>query len=141
MNGFRAPAPTRDFRAIFRIQTAAAGHGMASFLEILPFPAKFAPFQVDLSTVVLAPMPGAIKSVSAKEGDMVSEGQELVVMEAMKMQNSLHAGKTGKVSGYLATPNCFTSSFSFFSGEEGECEGWRHGRRSSSTGGTGVVVD
>lgn len=28
---------------------------------------------------------------------MVSEGQELVVMEAMKMQNSLHAGKTGRV--------------------------------------------
>ncbi|KAK5983917.1 Propionyl-carboxylase alpha mitochondrial [Trichostrongylus colubriformis] len=53
--------------------------------------------KVDLSTVVLAPMPGAIKSVSAKPGDMVSEGQELVVMEAMKMQNSLNAGKTGKV--------------------------------------------
>ncbi|KAK6035265.1 Biotin-requiring enzyme [Cooperia oncophora] len=53
--------------------------------------------KLDLSTVVLAPMPGAIKSVSAKPGDMVSEGQELVVMEAMKMQNSLHAGKTGKV--------------------------------------------
>ncbi|KAK6054658.1 Biotin-requiring enzyme [Cooperia oncophora] len=28
---------------------------------------------------------------------MVSEGQELVVMEAMKMRNSLHAGKTGEV--------------------------------------------
>uniref|UniRef100_A0A7I5E751 Propionyl-CoA carboxylase alpha chain, mitochondrial n=1 Tax=Haemonchus contortus TaxID=6289 RepID=A0A7I5E751_HAECO len=53
--------------------------------------------KLDLSTVVLAPMPGAIKSVTVKVGDMVSEGQELVVMEAMKMQNSLHAGKTGKV--------------------------------------------
>ncbi|VDL83551.1 unnamed protein product, partial [Nippostrongylus brasiliensis] len=53
--------------------------------------------KLDLSTVVLSPMPGAIKNVNVKEGDMVSEGQELVVMEAMKMQNSLHAGKTGKV--------------------------------------------
>ncbi|KAJ1369924.1 Propionyl-CoA carboxylase alpha chain, mitochondrial [Parelaphostrongylus tenuis] len=53
--------------------------------------------KADLSAVVLAPMPGAIKSVTVKVGDMVSEGQELVVMEAMKMQNSLHAGKTGKV--------------------------------------------
>ncbi|KAK6027530.1 Carbamoyl-phosphate synthase L chain, ATP binding domain protein [Ostertagia ostertagi] len=59
--------------------------------------ALFLLLKLDLSTVVLAPMPGAIKSVSAKVGDMVSEGQELVVMEAMKMQNSLHAGKTGKV--------------------------------------------
>ncbi|CAJ0583245.1 unnamed protein product, partial [Mesorhabditis spiculigera] len=32
-------------------------------------------------------------NVNVKVGDMVSEGQELVVMEAMKMQNSLHAGK------------------------------------------------
>ncbi|CAP34639.1 Protein CBR-PCCA-1 [Caenorhabditis briggsae] len=53
--------------------------------------------KVDLSTVVLSPMPGAIKNVNVKPGDMVSEGQELVVMEAMKMQNSLHAGKTGRV--------------------------------------------
>lgn len=42
-------------------------------------------------------MPGAIKSVSVKEGDMVAEGQQVVTIEAMKMQNSLHAGKTGKV--------------------------------------------
>ena len=30
-------------------------------------------------------------------GDMVSEGQALITIEAMKMQNGLHAGKTGKV--------------------------------------------
>uniref|UniRef100_A0A0N4Z0L0 Propionyl-CoA carboxylase alpha chain, mitochondrial n=1 Tax=Parastrongyloides trichosuri TaxID=131310 RepID=A0A0N4Z0L0_PARTI len=53
--------------------------------------------KLDLSSVVLSPMPGAIKNVSVKEGDMVSEGQELVIIEAMKMQNSLLAGKTGKV--------------------------------------------
>lgn len=46
-------------------------------------------------------MPGAIKNVNVKVGDMVSEGQELVIIEAMKMQNSLHAGKTGKVRGLL----------------------------------------
>uniref|UniRef100_A0A0K0ER14 Propionyl-CoA carboxylase alpha chain, mitochondrial n=1 Tax=Strongyloides stercoralis TaxID=6248 RepID=A0A0K0ER14_STRER len=53
--------------------------------------------KLDLSSVVLAPMPGAIKNVKVKAGDMVVEGQELVVIEAMKMQNSLLAGKTGKV--------------------------------------------
>lgn len=58
--------------------------------------------KVDLSSVVLSPMPGAIKKVNVKVGQMVSEGQELVVIEAMKMQNSLHAGKTGKVK----TVNC-----------------------------------
>lgn len=53
--------------------------------------------KMDMSSVVVSPMPGAIKSVSCKEGQMVTEGQELCVMEAMKMQNSLLAGKTGKV--------------------------------------------
>ncbi|CAD6189132.1 unnamed protein product [Caenorhabditis auriculariae] len=53
--------------------------------------------KVDMSTIVVSPMPGAIKNVSVKVGDMVAEGQELVIMEAMKMQNSLHAGRTAKV--------------------------------------------
>ncbi|KAL4220677.1 hypothetical protein ACF0H5_021072 [Mactra antiquata] len=53
--------------------------------------------EIDLSTVVVAPMPGVLKSVSVCEGDSVSEGQEVAVLEAMKMQNSLVAGKTGKI--------------------------------------------
>uniref|UniRef100_A0AC35TKJ8 Propionyl-CoA carboxylase alpha chain, mitochondrial n=1 Tax=Rhabditophanes sp. KR3021 TaxID=114890 RepID=A0AC35TKJ8_9BILA len=53
--------------------------------------------KVDLSSVVLSPMPGAIKDVKVVVGQMVAEGQELVVIEAMKMQNSLIAGKTGKI--------------------------------------------
>lgn len=67
----------------------ALANNMLKFMKEKP--------KLDLSTVVIAPMPGAIKSVTAKEGMMVTEGQELCVMEAMKMQNSLLAGKTGKV--------------------------------------------
>jgi len=52
---------------------------------------------LDLSTVTVAPMPGMIKSVAVEPGQMVTEGLELCVIEAMKMQNSLAAGKTGKV--------------------------------------------
>ncbi|KAL5004005.1 hypothetical protein ScPMuIL_017461 [Solemya velum] len=53
--------------------------------------------EADVSTMVLAPMPGMLKSVSVKVGDQVAEGQEVAVLEAMKMQNSLVAAKTGKV--------------------------------------------
>lgn len=53
--------------------------------------------EVDYSTVVIAPMPGMLKSVAVAEGDSVAEGQEVAVLEAMKMQNSLVAAKTGKV--------------------------------------------
>ncbi|CAD6200353.1 unnamed protein product [Caenorhabditis auriculariae] len=52
---------------------------------------------VDNSSSVISPMPGAVKVVNVKVGDVVSEGQELIVLEAMKMQNSLVAGKSGKV--------------------------------------------
>ena len=46
---------------------------------------------------IIAPMPGVIKNISVNVGDMVAEGQELCVLEAMKMQNSLNSSKAGKV--------------------------------------------
>ncbi|XP_067944466.1 propionyl-CoA carboxylase alpha chain, mitochondrial-like [Watersipora subatra] len=52
----------------------------------------------DLSALVIAPMPGLVKSVNVSVGDMVSEGNEACVLEAMKMQNSLLATKTARVS-------------------------------------------
>ena len=42
-------------------------------------------------------MPGLVKSVAVSAGDMVSDGQEVCVIEAMKMQNSLVAAVSGKV--------------------------------------------
>ncbi|KAK9879381.1 hypothetical protein WA026_006452 [Henosepilachna vigintioctopunctata] len=53
--------------------------------------------KLDVSKQVIAPMPGVIKSVSCKVGDKVTEGQELCVVEAMKMQNSMTAGATGTI--------------------------------------------
>ncbi|XP_064218241.1 propionyl-CoA carboxylase alpha chain, mitochondrial isoform X1 [Aotus nancymaae] len=51
----------------------------------------------DTSSVLYSPMPGVVVAVSVKPGDMVAEGQEICVIEAMKMQNSMTAGKTGTV--------------------------------------------
>lgn len=53
--------------------------------------------KADMAAMVIAPMPGMVKSVAVKVGDTVSEGQEVLVLEAMKMQNSLTSGKEGKV--------------------------------------------
>ena len=44
-----------------------------------------------------APMPGAIVSVSVEPGQIVSEGQELFVIEAMKMQNIIKSQVEGKI--------------------------------------------
>jgi len=44
-----------------------------------------------------APMPGKVVRVLVKQGDSVEEGQGLVVVEAMKMENELKSPKAGVV--------------------------------------------
>lgn len=46
---------------------------------------------------LVAPMPGLIVRVNVEPGDVVSAGQGLVVMEAMKMENELRAAGGGRV--------------------------------------------
>jgi biotin carboxyl carrier protein len=45
-----------------------------------------------------APMPGRVVRVLVKAGDAVTQGQPLVVIEAMKMENELRAGAPGTVA-------------------------------------------
>lgn len=46
---------------------------------------------------ITAPMPGKVVRVLVEEGATVEQGQGLVVVEAMKMQNEMKAPKSGKV--------------------------------------------
>lgn len=50
---------------------------------------------------VSAPLPGVILEVKVKEGDAVKEGQDLMIMEAMKMENSIQAPCSGTVKKIL----------------------------------------
>ncbi len=47
---------------------------------------------------VTRPMAGAIKSILVKQGDTVKQGQPLVILEAMKMENQITAPVAGTVS-------------------------------------------
>ena len=49
-------------------------------------------------TEVEAPMPGVILSVDVAVGDQVKEGDNLVILEAMKMENEILAPCDGKVA-------------------------------------------
>jgi pyruvate carboxylase subunit B len=51
-----------------------------------------------------APMPGMVISYEVKEGDSVNEGDVLVVLEAMKMQNSLTSGVNGTIKSIKVSP-------------------------------------
>ncbi len=50
------------------------------------------------TSVIFAPMPGTITSVSVKEGEMVGYGQELCILEAMKMKNIIRSPREGILS-------------------------------------------
>ena len=56
----------------------------------------------DMSKFLLSPMPGLLVRLNVGEGDKVEAGQELAVIEAMKMENSLRAESDGVVSKCLA---------------------------------------
>ncbi|MBE0671086.1 MAG: biotin/lipoyl-binding protein [Anaerolineales bacterium] len=46
---------------------------------------------------LIAPMPGQVRSVSVRVGDVVKKGQTLLTMEAMKMEIRIQALKDGRV--------------------------------------------
>jgi len=60
--------------------------------------------KVDTSKYLLSPMPGVLVSVAVKPGDKVFAGQDLCIVEAMKMQNNLQSAKTGVIKKVLAKP-------------------------------------
>lgn len=47
---------------------------------------------------VVAPLPGVVISVNVKVGDTVKASDTVVLLEAMKMENTIRAGRDGKVA-------------------------------------------
>jgi propionyl-CoA carboxylase alpha chain len=51
----------------------------------------------DLSKFLICPMPGLLVALHVAEGEKVEAGQPLAVVEAMKMENTLRAEKSGTI--------------------------------------------
>ena len=58
----------------------------------------------DMSKYLLSPMPGLLVSVAVAGGQRVKAGEELAVVEAMKMENVLRAAQDGEVKAVHASP-------------------------------------
>jgi len=87
----------------FEVWPEAIGSGAGPAPSAAPAPAQVpasapaAKPQSDASAVH-APIPGVIVSVSVQPGDQVSTGQELCVLEAMKMKNIIRAPRDGEIA-------------------------------------------
>ncbi|XP_066476125.1 propionyl-CoA carboxylase alpha chain, mitochondrial [Tiliqua scincoides] len=90
---------SRDASGNISIQFLGTVYKLQILTKLAAELSKYMPEKVeeDSKSILRSPMPGAVVAVSVKPGDMVAEGQEICVIEAMKMQNSLVAAKTGKV--------------------------------------------
>jgi propionyl-CoA carboxylase alpha chain len=82
--------------------------GEISALVVTPRAAELARFMLekqppDLSRFLLSPMPGLLKRLVVTPGQEVKAGEELAVVEAMKMENSLRAVEDVKVAKLLAS--------------------------------------
>jgi biotin carboxyl carrier protein len=67
-----------------------------------PVPApvrKKEPTAAGAASDVVAPMSGIIKEIFVREGQEVSRGDRVAILEAMKMENDLLAGCDGNVTG------------------------------------------
>ena len=47
---------------------------------------------------IKSPLPGVILDIKVNVGDEVKKGQTIIILEAMKMENSINADKDGKVT-------------------------------------------
>lgn len=91
-----------EYEAIAPAPAAAAAPVAAAPVAAAPAAAA-APAVTGAGEAVTAPMPGNILKVNVTTGEKVKEGQVLVVLEAMKMENEIMAPKAGTVTQVVVT--------------------------------------
>ncbi len=88
-------------------QAVCAGAGVSVFGAVshhftVPDPLAVAADAGAAAGVIKAPMPGVVKAVFVGPGEAVVKGARLAVLEAMKMEHTLAAGRDGVVAQVLA---------------------------------------
>jgi biotin carboxyl carrier protein len=69
-----------------------------------PAPAPAAPAQaVAAGEAIKSPMPGNILQIKVSQGQHVNEGEVVIILEAMKMENEIVASKSGTVAQVLVS--------------------------------------
>ena len=95
LDEYEAIAPSAPVAAPVAAVPAAAAPAPAA--------APAAPAVTGAGDAVKAPMPGTILKVNVQNGQAVKEGDVLVVLEAMKMENEILAPKAGTITQVLVS--------------------------------------
>ena len=80
------------------VQAAPATPAAAAPAQSVPAPAAPKPAASGAGKAVTSPLPGVIIAIKVNVGDSVKAGQEVAVLEAMKMENSIEAEHDGTVT-------------------------------------------
>ena len=97
MTEFRTYAPAAPVAA------APAAAPVAAAPAAAPAAPAAAPAITGAGEPIVAPMPGNILKVNVSNGQAVKEGDVLVVLEAMKMENEILAPRNGTVTQVVVT--------------------------------------
>lgn len=90
-----------EYEAIVPSAPAAPAAAPVAAAPMAAAPA--APAVTGSGEVVKSPMPGTILKVNVTQGQAVKEGDVLVILEAMKMENEIMAPKAGTVTQVIVT--------------------------------------
>ena len=95
VGGVQTAAPVRAAAPMAAAPAAAAPKAAA--------PKAAAPAAAGAGDPIKAPMPGNILDVKAKVGDKVKNGDAIVILEAMKMENPIPAPRDGTITSITVT--------------------------------------
>lgn len=79
--------------------TAAPAAAPAAPVAAAPAATEAAPSGAGEGTPVKAPLPGVVTKINVSVGQQVKKGENVLVLEAMKMENNITAEADGTVSG------------------------------------------
>ena len=97
VNGTAYQVELEEAPAAAPVQAPVSAPVAAAAPAAAPVPAP-APAAAGAGKAVTSPLPGVIIAVKVNVGDTVKAGQEVAVLEAMKMENSIEATHDGTVT-------------------------------------------
>lgn len=67
------------------------------------------PYKPDNEKHLLAAIPGTIIEIFVEEGQVVEEGQDILILEAMKMRNQIVSAINGEIKSIIVKPGDIVS--------------------------------